>query len=65
MTGKKYYTTQEIADILKLGLRTIQNYINDGKLKAYKIGKGWRVEEDDLQEFIKSRSNKEEGSRSE
>ena len=56
----KYYTTEQIAFILQLDDETIRRYIQSKKIKAYKIGKVWRVEETDLNEFIKSGVNKEE-----
>lgn len=36
--------------------RTAYRYIKEGKIKATKIG-GWRVEEKDLEDFIKRSSN--------
>ncbi len=46
------YTLNEVADALKLTRRTLYTYIKQGKLKAVKIGKYWRVSEADLREFI-------------
>lgn len=33
----KLYTTQEVADLLKIDVQTVRRYIRDGKLKAIKI----------------------------
>lgn len=38
----KVYTLDEVQAILKVTQRTLYNYIKQGKLKAVKIGKGWR-----------------------
>jgi len=35
---EKYYTTQETAKILRISLKTVFNYIGQGKLKPVKIG---------------------------
>ena len=35
---EKYYTTQETAKILRISLKTVFNYIEQGKLKPVKIG---------------------------
>ncbi len=53
----KVYTTEEVADILKYDIETIRRYIQNNQLKAYKIGKSWRVEEKDLKQFIRRSSN--------
>ena len=34
--------------------RTVQRYIREGKLKAYKIGRGYRVTKDSIAAFIKA-----------
>lgn len=50
----KVYTLDEAAEILKLTKRTLYNYIKAGSLKAVKMGKFWRVADDDLQRFIRT-----------
>ena len=35
---EKYYTTQETAILLRISLKTVFNYIEQGKLKPVKIG---------------------------
>lgn len=52
MNTIKVYTLEEVAEILQLTRRTLYNYIKDGKLKAVKIGKYWRVSEEVLQQFV-------------
>lgn len=49
----KVYTILEVADILKVTRRTLYTYIQEGKLKAVKIGKYWRVTQDMLDEFLR------------
>lgn len=48
----KVYTILEVAEILQVGRRAVYSYIKDGKLKAVKIGKEWRINEPDLKEFL-------------
>ena len=45
------YSVEEVAGILGLGARTVRGYVRDGRLKAVRIGKQYRITEDDLQEF--------------
>lgn len=51
------YTVYEVAETLKLDTETIRRYINSEKIRAYKIGKEWRIKESDLLEFIERQSN--------
>lgn len=46
------YTVLEVAEILSVTRRTIYNYIDSGQLKAIKIGKYWRITEDNLKNFL-------------
>ena len=50
-------TVTDVAERLQLDPETIRRYINRGDIVAYKIGKEWRIEEDDLMEFIRRKSN--------
>ena len=53
----KIYTLEEVQTLLKVTQRTIYNYIKEGKLKAVKIWKYWRVKHTDLQDFIDRGTN--------
>lgn len=57
MDALKIYTLEECSNILKVTKRTLYNYIKNGKLKAVKMGKYWRVPEQVLQEFIEQGYN--------
>ena len=45
------YTVQELAEILSLHPKTVQRFIREGKIKATKIGREWRVQKEDLRDF--------------
>lgn len=51
--SKKYFTVEQVAEILQVHWQTILRYIRIGKLKAFKIGKGYRIKNEDLESFIK------------
>ena len=53
----KIYSLKEVEEILQVTQRTLYNYIKEGKLKATKIGKYWRVGHEDLKEFIEKGTN--------
>lgn len=48
----RVYTLDEVAEILKITRRTLYTYVKEGKLKAVKIGREWRVSETALQDFL-------------
>lgn len=50
----KYYTTQEIADILKVDYMTVYRWIRAGKLDAYQVQKQYRIKESDFEKFMKA-----------
>lgn len=46
------YSLNEIEQILQVTRRTIYNWIKEDKLKAFKIGKEWRVTQEALDDFF-------------
>lgn len=52
MNRRSFMTAQETADILKVNIMTIYRYIKAGKIKAYKIGKEFRVEKKEFERFL-------------
>ena len=52
----KLFTIEETAKILRVSSRSVNRYIESGKLKASKIG-SWRITELDLQKFLEDTSN--------
>lgn len=52
-----YITTEEAADILGKGRRTIQDYCNQGKLEACKDGKGWKISKESVEEYQEAAKN--------
>ncbi len=51
MADIRVYTLDEVCEILSVTKRTIYNYIKAGKLNAFKMGKYWRVTEENLRAF--------------
>ena len=51
-TPPTFYTTEEVAEILKLHVKTVRELITGHKLGAIKIGKEYRISEEQLQKFI-------------
>lgn len=53
MNEKTFYTAKELSEKLECNIMTIYRYIKAKKLKAYKIGKEFRIEKEDYSLFIK------------
>lgn len=52
MADLKVYTLDEVRELLHVTRRTVYNYIREGKLKAVKIGKYWRITQKNLEDFL-------------
>lgn len=50
----KIYDLKEVVKLLGLNIRTIRQYIKEGKLKASKVGTHYIVTEDAIKEFLKA-----------
>lgn len=48
----KWYTVEQISEMLRLHPRTLRRYINEGKLRANKVGKQFRISGHDLSLFV-------------
>ena len=52
----EWYTLDDVADRLGLHVRTVRNYVRDGRLGAVRIGKQYRVSHDDLRALTGGRA---------
>lgn len=53
MNKKEFYTARDLADKLGVNIMTIYRYINKyKKLKAYKIGKEFRIDKTEFNRFL-------------
>lgn len=57
MLLKGYLTVEEVAKQLSLSEYRVRELIREKQIRATKIGQ-WRVNPEDLQEFIEARTNK-------
>lgn len=58
MPEKEFFTAFDLAEKLSVNVMTIYRYIKAGKLKAYKIGKEFRIEKQEFDNFLKAHSTK-------
>ena len=45
-------TIKQLAEFLQISRRTIQREITDGRLRAFKVVRDWRIEKDAVIEWI-------------
>jgi excisionase family DNA binding protein len=50
------YSTDDVADMLGLHVRTVRNYVRDGRLPAVRIGKQYRIAAEDVDELTGGRA---------
>ena len=46
------YTVERVATLLGLHIKTVRGYVRDGKLKAIRLGKSYRIARSDLEAFV-------------
>ncbi len=54
MTQDNFYTAEELAKELKVNIMTIYRYIKAKKLRAYKIGKEFRIDKNEFNKFLEN-----------
>lgn len=47
----------EVAAMLRTAPRTVQLWAESGRIKAFKIGRGWRFIRDDVQSFLEDKKS--------
>lgn len=51
MANSLFYSIEDLTTILKLHPKTILRFIHEGKIKAQKIGRSWRISQEALKEY--------------
>ena len=49
---KEFYKAEDLANLLEVNIMTIYRYIGAGKLKAYKIGREFRIDKKEFNNFL-------------
>jgi excisionase family DNA binding protein len=56
--GNKLLTTEEVAEELKVHVKTVRDWIAGGELEAIDLGQGYRIWRNDLIKFLNSRKRR-------
>jgi len=51
----RFLTVAEVADLLRVSSMTVYRLIEAGDLRALRVGKSFRIDTDDLEQFLDSR----------
>ena len=54
-SGDTVYTTEEVAERLKVAPKTVREWIGKGELEAWDAGQGYRILKRDVDTFIQNR----------
>ena len=54
---KELFDSEEVAEYLGVERSTVQRWCRSGFLRCLKVGRGWRIRRDALEDFLKQREN--------
>jgi PTS system nitrogen regulatory IIA component len=52
LPGHPFLTPKEVSDLLQVSVYTVRRWIKEGELPAYKVGRLWRIDKVDLNEWL-------------
>lgn len=58
MKDKPFYKAEDLAEQLEVNIMTIYRYIKAGRLKAYKLGREFRIKKKEFNTFLEKVSTK-------
>ena len=47
-----FLTPEEVSEMLRVSVYTVRRWIKEGNLPAYKVGRGWRISEMAMNEWL-------------
>ncbi len=51
----KFYTVAEVAQVLRVSNMTVYRLVNSGQLPAVRVGKSYRLREEDVNRYLSER----------
>ncbi len=58
MNNEKLLTPVDVANRLQVNERTVTQWLRNGHLRGFKVGKEWRVSVKDLEAYLEASANK-------
>jgi len=59
--NEQLLTPENVSKRLQVNLRTVHAWLRAGRLKGYRVGRLWRIEEKELQAFLERESKADPG----
>jgi len=59
MEKEKYYNTKEVSEMLSMGQEYLRQMIREGKIKAVKVGRRWKIKESEVKRLITGEEGKD------
>ena len=47
-----FYTTEEVAKLLKVHVITVRRWLETGKMRGHKAGRQWRIQKQDIEDYL-------------
>jgi excisionase family DNA binding protein len=60
MAEQRLLTPEQVADRLQISRVTVMDYLRKGRLKGHRVGKLWRIKEEDLEAFLEGEPTEED-----
>ncbi|MDF9717123.1 helix-turn-helix domain-containing protein [Nocardioides sp. ChNu-153] len=54
ISGVKFLTVAEVASVMRVSKMTVYRLVHNGELPAVRVGRSFRVEEKDVDEYLRS-----------
>jgi excisionase family DNA binding protein len=60
MADQQLMSPEQVAERLQISRWTVMDYLRAGKLKGHKVGRLWRIKEQDLEDFLEGEPTEED-----
>jgi excisionase family DNA binding protein len=58
---RPFMTPQDVSEVLQVSVYTVRRWIKEGTLPAYKVGRLWRIETVDFEQWLDQQKHHDDG----
>ena len=62
MLSRPFFTTHDVAELLKVSEATVRTWIHESELRAVRLGREFRIAAKDLEAFVNAHATQSAGS---
>ena len=55
MTDQKFYTLEEVADMLRVSIETVRRLVLSGEIEAKRVGRQYRISQENLNKYLEKK----------